>query len=125
MELRKCYTCKEYKDLESFHKKPKEPLGRSYQCSLCKKIENYRRRYNITIDDYNTLFNQQGGRCKICTKHQSDLKSILVVDHDHKEGHVRGLLCARCNQAIGLIDEDVSILEGAIIYLKGLRHAIH
>ena len=56
--------------------------------------------YGITPDDYNQLFQQQNGCCAICGKHQSKLKRRLDVDHDHKSGKVRGLLCNPCNKII-------------------------
>ena len=57
------------------------------------------RRYGITLDDYNALLKKQGGTCAIC-KTAPTLKK-LFIDHDHKDGRVRGLLCSRCNLLLG------------------------
>lgn len=73
--------------------------------------------YGITIDEYNDMFTFQEGRCKGCEKHQSELSRALYVDHCHKTGKVRGLLCHECNTFIGLINDDISILKSIINYL--------
>jgi len=57
--------------------------------------------YGITIEDYNTLLTQQGEKCAICGKHQSEFNYPLHIDHDHKTGKVRGLLCSGCNTGLG------------------------
>ncbi len=78
------------------------------------------KRYGISIDEYNDMFAKQEGKCGICGTHQSGEKRALDVDHDHDTGKVRGLLCNACNKAIGLLNEDISILERAAEYLE--RH---
>ena len=74
--------------------------------------------YGISIKDYNILFNAQNGCCKICGRHQSKLKRRLFVDHDHKTGKIRGLLCEKCNFALGLTNNSIEILQSIIRYLK-------
>jgi hypothetical protein len=78
----------------------------------------YRIRYGITLDEYNNMFEHQNGCCKICGTHQADLKNRLSVDHCHTSGAVRGLLCDRCNTALGLFDDDEQVLENALKYIK-------
>lgn len=73
--------------------------------------------YNITVEDWNKMFEEQKGCCKICGIHQSNT-SCFHTDHDHITGEVRGLLCQKCNHMLGLVNDDVSILEKAIKYLK-------
>jgi Recombination endonuclease VII len=58
-----------------------------------------RKKYNLTEEDYELLALQQDGVCAICGGRQKN-GSLLCVDHDHKTGRVRGLLCWRCNTAI-------------------------
>lgn len=77
-----------------------------------------KRDYGITIIEYNKLFIKQEGMCAICEKHQKDIKRRLCVDHCHKTGKVRGLLCGRCNTAAGLLDESTGIMKKMIEYLK-------
>jgi len=60
-----------------------------------------RKNYGITIDDYNKMFEEQNGCCKLCGRHQSEQKFRLCVDHNHETGRVRGLLCTRCNVGLG------------------------
>ena len=64
------------------------------------------------------MFNKQNGKCAICGKHQIELKQSLCVDHNHTTGKVNGLLCTRCNGAIGMFNDDIILLEKAINYLK-------
>mgnify|MGYP003626547506 CR=1 FL=1 len=74
--------------------------------------------YNITIDQYNKMFTDQKGCCKICERHQSKLSKRLGVDHNHTTGKVRGLLCDSCNTNIGKYNEDTKILNKMIEYIK-------
>ena len=59
----------------------------------------------------------QGNRCKLCLVHHDETHGGLYVDHNHRTGKVRGLLCAKCNWAIGLLGEDTELAERAIGYL--------
>lgn len=67
-----------------------------------------RKSYGITIDEYDTILAAQGGVCAICRGGTS--KRHFAVDHNHKSGHVRGLLCARCNSALArFMDKRVNV----------------
>lgn len=80
---------------------------------------NLKRHYGITPEDYATQLAVQGGACAICgTDNPSDRWDNFAVDHDHETGEVRGLLCGKCNKAIGLLSDDVSRLRSAIAYLQ-------
>lgn len=59
------------------------------------------KRYNISNKEYNELFEKQTGCCLICDRHQNNFKIRLAVDHNHKTGKVRGLLCSKCNTTLG------------------------
>jgi hypothetical protein len=74
--------------------------------------------FNLTIEDYNILFNNQKGCCAICNRHQTEFKKRLAIDHNHITNTIRGLLCSSCNTALGLLKDDVSILQTAINYLN-------
>lgn len=73
------------------------------------------RSYGISVDQYNYLFKIQKGVCYICQ--EKELKKSLGIDHDHKTGKVRGLLCSKCNTAIGLLKDDPELLTRAQNYL--------
>jgi hypothetical protein len=76
----------------------------------------YRKLYKITLEEYGALFFAQCGVCAICSEPASPDK-VLVVDHDHETGKVRGLLCGTCNSAIGLLKDDTEVIVQAALYL--------
>jgi len=68
---------------------------------------------------YEAMFAAQKGVCAICQKHQTGTRyKTLCVDHDHSTNQIRGLLCNNCNRAIGLLKDDVALLQSAIVYIK-------
>jgi protein-arginine kinase activator protein McsA len=73
----------------------------------------FKRVYGFTREQWEILWNKQQGKCAICGK-----ESALKVDHCHKTGKVRGLLCQTCNATLGMAYDSISILETAISYLK-------
>lgn len=73
--------------------------------------------YGITPEQFAEMRDLQEGRCKICN--DTPTTRALSVDHCHTTKKVRGLLCHKCNAAIGLLKHEVSVLESAIVYLKG------
>jgi len=75
--------------------------------------------FGITIDQYEAMLESQNNLCAICSG--SDEHFSLAVDHDHKSGKVRGLLCSQCNRGLGLFKDEVVRLESALKYLKA-RH---
>lgn len=81
--------------------------------------------YGITLDDYDTMLEDQGGGCAICEATTDDPKhhrSFLDVDHTGgrgKEATVRGLLCSPCNLGIGKFYDDPDLLRKAAAYLEG------
>lgn len=90
-----------------------------YKTEIDKHTEwHIRNRYGITTEDYNAMFIHQQGRCAICGRHQSELNQRLCIDHSHKNGVVRGLLCRKCNAAIGLFGDNVELMKTALVYLE-------
>lgn len=73
--------------------------------------------YGIDKVRYDQMLEQQGFKCAICRTPQSKQKRKLAVDHDHLTGMVRGLLCGRCNLALGQFDDRIDLLQEAIDYL--------
>lgn len=74
--------------------------------------------YNLTSDELSLIKEQQGGVCAICCK-----EDMLVVDHDHETGEVRGLLCQKCNRALGSFGDKLPSLRRCIDYL--MRHRMN
>lgn len=78
-----------------------------------------KKHYGITLADFERLLSNQGGVCAICKKARvSKTHPRLNVDHCHKTGRVRGLLCWMCNRGIGLLGDDRSIILAAAEYLR-------
>lgn len=77
-----------------------------------------RRRFGMTVADYNSILTAQDGKCAICGKLASSAKRRFALDHDHSTGKVRGLLCFRCNYGIGWFQEDPARLSRASEYLS-------
>lgn len=73
--------------------------------------------YNISLEDFNSLLKKQNYVCAICKKIKHEKHRNLYVDHCHKTGKVRGLLCNRCNLGLGNFDDNISNLEEATKYL--------
>lgn len=80
-------------------------------------------KYGITPERYDEMLVEQNGRCAICFVPQADYPKKFHVDHDHGTKQVRGLLCSKCNNAIGLLKEDVEILNRAREYLFKYKYA--
>lgn len=76
------------------------------------------KQYGIEVSDFNELMAAQGGSCAICGESDtSKPNNFPLVDHCHKTGKVRGLLCMSCNQGLGKFKDDVARLSSAISYL--------
>lgn len=76
---------------------------------------DFQNRFDITLKQYNYLSKKQKRKCAICLKKSS---KRLSVDHDHITKKVRGLLCTKCNFAVGLFGDNIRILNRAIRYLR-------
>jgi hypothetical protein len=110
----------------------KNPDKVSLQNKLYKKRhpEAYRNselkhHYGITLNEYNELLEKQGGVCAICKNKERTVhnkngsrKRMLGIDHCHKTGKVRGLLCKHCNQGLGNADDSMEVLKSMIKYLE-------
>lgn len=148
MEQKTCATCGKTQPITQFSlarngTKQHKPVRKS-KCKVCqadaarewyvnnqeRAKENRRRyqfksKYGITIEEYEKLLKKQNGVCALCKKDESaahgrtGTKFWLSVDHCHVFGHVRGLLCQKCNRAIGLFNDDPRLLRKAIAYLGG------
>lgn len=103
--------------LEAQEKKDTAYKIRKEIATIKNRKKQLRNKYGITLEDYNKMLTQQFEKCAICGKHQSELNFDLFVDHDHKTGKVRGLLCCGCNTRLSALDDNVWY-EKARRYLK-------
>ena len=74
-----------------------------------------RRKYGLTLEEYDFLRVAQNHRCAICDQPE---EGGLHIDHHHESGLIRGLLCGKCNKAIGLLKEDPGLFDAASSYLQ-------
>jgi hypothetical protein len=113
-------------DLSSEEKKA---LRRKYNASWLAKNpkayrnKHYKKRYGITIEQYEEMHDKQNGLCAICKRPETRVKvdgttRVLSVDHCHKTGQVRDLLCGACNLVLGHIEKYNIPMENVITYLQ-------
>ena len=77
-----------------------------------------KRKYGVTLSEYNALRAKQNYRCAICGDHENDVGKKMYVDHNHDTGKIRKLLCTRCNVGIGMMRDNPEILENAAKYIR-------
>lgn len=141
--MKTCTKCRQRLPLEEFYSRFLKSgnlhiLAACKQCTINavrirdQKPENkarqkelhFERRYNVSMEEYRELLKLQGGVCAICKLPETYLAPstyqprLLAVDHDHVTGTVRGLLCSKCNRALGFFGDDISILKAALAYLE-------
>jgi hypothetical protein len=114
-----------YRNEPEFREK-KKAIARAYKVKIGKEAvaeENRRqllkREYGLTLEDYDRMVAAQGGVCRLCGKPPKTPKRPLAVDHDHKTGKVRGILCIGCNRAVATLGDTVEGLMRAVRYLRG------
>ena len=77
-------------------------------------------RYGIVYEDYLSMHREQEYKCKICERHADEFKKGLVVDHNHKTGKVRALLCTNCNSQLHVL-ENKELYDKYINYLNSYK----
>ena len=123
-----CRPCNT-KQLREWRSRNRESHNAYQKKYKARKPEIYRNailktKYGIGISEYEQMHIDQGGVCAICGKpetaadRRTKVTRKLSVDHCHNEGHVRGLLCGKCNPGIGLFMHDEGLLMKAIEYLQ-------
>ncbi len=119
---KKCSDCNKTKSLNNFH--PKNRIKKTY-FSICKKCYRKRvlnnsllRKYGITLKQYKRLVKRGGGLCDICGDSPKGRWSKLNIDHDHRTGKVRGLLCHTCNTGLGMFMDNSKTIKKAARYLR-------
>lgn len=148
METKYCTKCGKNKPLSGFHLSIRAKDGLQSWCKACrsedqaeyyiehreekaaynaartKELTLYRRKcnlyykYGITLKEYDEMLESQGNACAICGKTPEENGKRLYVDHNHKTGKVRGLLCANCNKALGFFQDNPELCRLAMLYLR-------
>lgn len=137
-----CSKCKEHKDLDQFFKYHRGKFGRFADCKLCvrkrvrasylknpesrikrnkKNLQGFKqRKYGLSEEQIKKILEDQKHLCVICKISLDNSEPIKVphIDHCHTKGHVRGILCTRCNKGLGNFKDNIEYLEAAINYLK-------
>ena len=78
--------------------------------------------YGVTLEEYHKIFEKQGKCCAVC-KIKVPTKPGWCLDHNHKTGEMRGILCPKCNRGLGYLDDSAKNLKNAIEYLKAYGDA--
>ena len=143
--MKLCTKCKQEKDVSEFYHNKLTKDGLTSWCKGCTCVIRYpqknrerasnwqknnlgkhrandrKYKYGITPEEYNNLWKLQNNVCAICeepeTKTRNRKVMSLSVDHDHKTGRIRGLLCHKCNTKLASI-ENLEFRIKAIKYLE-------
>lgn len=140
--MKQCCTCKNSKPLTDFGKNKSTKDGLNKRCKTCHNSSSSRyyelntskhralvnannvRLYwpdlskDEALKQYETLVLSQNNQCAICKIDLSQFEKRPHIDHNHKTGQVRGLLCSNCNRGLGYLKDSMDVLQSAIEYLK-------
>ena len=128
-----CPECKKEKSTQEFHKNKRNKDGLSWCCKICmrtynkryeqenavilsekRKVRKLAKFYGISMDEYGSMLDTQSNLCSICGTEMSKPH----IDHCHKSGKVRGILCRDCNLVLGFAKDKPDILRKAAEYLE-------
>lgn len=113
----RCASCSTHENAADRMRNRQTGRAKAYYHAHKDKYRDWfmRRTYGITLATYEELLRQQNGGCAVC--HKKPQKRHLDIDHCHKSGKVRGLLCASCNTALGHLQENATFFKAALVYL--------
>jgi len=125
--MKLCTKCNQIKSLEEFSQSKNEKQAVQYHCKDCnkkyreqkkEKVKDYqlKRKFGLSLDEYQKMLEEQKGVCKICGQVENNKQ--LAVDHCHTTGQIRGLLCGSCNRGIGYFRDSQDLLLKAVQYLN-------
>lgn len=136
MKTKQCSICEIVKPLNEFAKRKNRKSGLYCYCKkcackaktkwkrdnpekdiLCRRKSMLKRRYGVTLEQYDRMLEEQNGVCAICGGVNKG-GWRLAVDHDHDTGKVRGLLCQNCNRRVGELENNPTLFRSTINYLS-------
>ena len=131
MVTKECSLCKEKKVHTEFPTNKNGSHGLHSQCKTCRNnVAKYRysngdsyairlqKLYGLSVVEYEQLYAEANGCCQVCGISEEENNKRLAVDHDHVTGKVRGLLCGKCNTALGQLDDNLDKISALYSYLK-------
>jgi|SRR5208282_2005832 len=137
-EEKRCSKCRVWFPLVNFNKDSSQPSGKESYCRACKSLKNGNRKlgyysslspdkkkayslrfsYDISLEEYKDCWIRQNKACAICETALPLYGKSTHLDHDHVSGASRGILCGRCNWALGVLRDSIAGVEKALDYLK-------
>jgi hypothetical protein len=134
MRRKVCSGCKVEKDLSLFPNDKRVKSGIKAQCKACVSVINKKNReirgwtekdrdvrlqraFGLKPGQYAEMLEEQDYKCAVCGATEQENKKRLAVDHCHKTGKIRKLLCHKCNCALGMVDDNKDTLSSLISYL--------
>lgn len=131
MQEKLCTACQQFKPLASFNKNKEGKFGKHSICRKCtSERSKYRyangdsyavrlkKLYGLSVDEYEQMYAEANGKCQVCSTPEEELSKRLAVDHCHQTGKIRGLLCSKCNTALGQLNDNLETISALYSYLK-------
>ena len=130
-ESKPCGRCGVVKAFDDFFDNKRYKSGKASYCKEChrgyykqrcpekRRLEYVKAHYGLSPEEYYRLKTSANSTCQTCGTPEGDSKPTkLVVDHCHETGKVRGMICDRCNRALGLVGDNIQTLSNLITYLN-------
>jgi hypothetical protein len=136
---KQCSKCRGIKLHKDFHNQKSGRGGLASWCKVCagengksyharnrgkpcyekkRRDTQLKHKYGIDSDEYSNILKSQGGKCDVCRVKLIDRGTHTHLDHDHKSGKIRGILCTNCNRGLGHFQDNALTLGRAIQYLE-------
>lgn len=128
---KKCNICGKIKYYSHFGKAKNVKSGYRGDCKACQSVSRLKRRtrrseriyeakkfYGLSEKQYDALVKTHKHSCALCGKHRSQQQRDLHIDHDHRTGKVRGLLCCACNARLGWYENRKELIQNYLVGAK-------
>ena len=115
---KRCAYCREYKPFSEFTFKDKKKGLFNSRCKECKSAYRLSKEHDVPFEELR-VYMKDIHACQICEGSFDVLRKCL--DHDHKTGEIRGVLCNKCNAGVGLLGDSMEAVEKALAYLYNVK----